>query len=39
MSSTAWNANNEPPRWIDNRWNGDGPGARKAAAKTKKRQP
>ncbi|HNX34888.1 MAG TPA: sulfatase-like hydrolase/transferase [Kiritimatiellia bacterium] len=20
----AWNAGNEPPRWIDNRWNGDG---------------
>jgi arylsulfatase A-like enzyme len=20
----AWNANNEPPRWIDTRWNGDG---------------
>ena len=35
----VWNANNEPPRWIDNRWNGDGPGARKAAARTKKRQP
>lgn len=35
----AWNAGNEPPRWIDERWNGNGPrdkknrtGARKAAA-------
>ncbi len=26
-----WNARNEPPRWIDNRWNGDG-----AAGKQKK---
>ena len=25
----AWNANNEPPRWIDNRWNGDGAKAKK----------
>ena len=25
-----WNAKNEPPRWIDNRWNGDGPGDHKA---------
>lgn len=25
----AWNADNEPPRWIDQRWNGDGPGAKK----------
>lgn len=29
----AWNAKNEPPRWIDERWNGDGAAARKAAAK------
>lgn len=28
-----WNANNESPRWIDNRWNGDGP-----KEKAKKRQ-
>jgi arylsulfatase A-like enzyme len=26
----AWNAQNEPPRWIDNRWDGNGAGARKA---------
>lgn len=31
----AWNAANEPPRWIDQRWNGDGPGAARKA-KTKK---
>jgi len=29
----GWNARNEPPRWIDNRWNGDGPQPKKAAAK------
>ncbi len=29
-----WNAKNEPPRWIDERWNGDGAAARKAAKKT-----
>jgi arylsulfatase A-like enzyme len=29
----AWNAHNEPPRWIDHRWNGDGPAEKKAAAK------
>jgi len=29
----GWNARNEPPRWIDNRWNGDGPQQKKAAAK------
>jgi arylsulfatase A-like enzyme len=27
----SWNAQNEPPRWIDNRWNGDGAGGKKAA--------
>jgi arylsulfatase A-like enzyme len=25
-----WNAKNEPPRWIDNRWDGNGAGAHKA---------
>jgi len=30
-----WNARNEPPRWIDNRWNGDGAAARKKAKKQK----
>jgi len=25
----AWNADNEKPRWVDNRWNGDGPPMRK----------
>jgi arylsulfatase A-like enzyme len=25
----AWNAGNEPPRWIDERWNGNGPGPKK----------
>jgi arylsulfatase A-like enzyme len=29
----AWNAGNEPPRWIDQRWNGDGPRAAKQAGK------
>jgi arylsulfatase A-like enzyme len=29
----AWNAANEPPRWIDNRWNGDGAKPKKQAAK------
>jgi arylsulfatase A-like enzyme len=29
----AWNANNEPPRWIDERWNGDGAKPKKQAAK------
>jgi len=29
----AWNAANEAPRWIDLRWNGDGPATKKAAAK------
>lgn len=28
-----WNANNESPRWIDVRWNGDGPGPKRRAAK------
>jgi arylsulfatase A-like enzyme len=33
----AWNAQNEPPRWIDNRWNGDGARGKagKQAAKKK----
>jgi arylsulfatase A-like enzyme len=31
----AWNVNNEPPRWIDNRWNGDGAKDKKQAAKKK----
>lgn len=26
----AWNAKNEPPRWIDNRWDGRGPDGHKA---------
>lgn len=29
----AWNAGNEAPRWIDVRWNGDGPAAKKAPAR------
>jgi arylsulfatase A-like enzyme len=29
----AWNAGNETPRWIDVRWNGDGPAAAKAKRK------
>jgi arylsulfatase A-like enzyme len=29
----VWNAGNEPPRWIDNRWNGDGAKAKKQAAR------
>ena len=35
----AWNTDNETPRWIDNRWNGDGPGAARKAnpAKQKKK--
>lgn len=32
----AWNANNEAPRWIDLRWNGDGPATKKAATKKAK---
>ena len=32
----SWNAQNEPPRWIDERWNGDGAKAKKAAKKNKK---
>lgn len=32
----AWNAQNEPPRWIDERWNGRGPDAPKKAAAKKK---
>lgn len=32
----AWNAQNEPPRWIDNRWNGDGAAGKKKAGKTTK---
>lgn len=31
----AWNAGNEPPRWIDQRWNGDGPGAARKAKTAK----
>ena len=31
----AWNANNELPRWIDNRWNGDGSKEKKKAGKKK----
>jgi arylsulfatase A-like enzyme len=27
----AWNANNESPRWIDVRWNGNGPAEKKGA--------
>jgi len=27
----AWNVDNETPRWIDHRWNGDGPGATRKA--------
>jgi len=27
----TWNANNEAPRWIDQRWDGDGPRTKKAA--------
>ncbi|MBI5834318.1 MAG: sulfatase-like hydrolase/transferase [Armatimonadetes bacterium] len=29
----SWNALNEPPRWIDRRWNGDGPGPAKPPAR------
>ena len=29
----AWNADNEAPRWIDHRWNGDGAKPKKQAAK------
>ena len=29
----TWNAKNEPPRWIDLRWNGDGPGPKKGQGK------
>jgi len=29
----AWNAKNEAPRWIDERWNGDGAKPKKQAAK------
>lgn len=32
----SWNAKNEPPRWIDHRWNGDGPGPKKKAGGKKK---
>ena len=31
----AWNAGNEPPRWIDTRWNGDGAKPKKQAGKKK----
>ena len=34
----AWNANNEPPRWIDNRWNGDGAKEKKQAKKAGKKK-
>jgi arylsulfatase A-like enzyme len=30
-----WNAKNEPPRWIDNRWNGDGAAHKAGKAKNK----
>ena len=33
----GWNAANEPPRWIDLRWNGDGPGPKKKPQKKFKR--
>ncbi|MBI4976915.1 MAG: sulfatase-like hydrolase/transferase [Spirochaetes bacterium] len=33
----AWNAKNEPPRWIDNRWNGEGAHAKKAGKKKTKK--
>lgn len=35
----AWNAQNEPPRWIDLRWNGDGPRAKKKKRAGGKGQP
>jgi hypothetical protein len=35
----AWNAKNETPRWIDLRWNGDGPATKKAAAKKQSAKP
>jgi arylsulfatase A-like enzyme len=34
----AWNANNEPPRWIDNRWNGEGAKPKKQAQKAEKKK-
>ena len=34
----AWNAKNEPPRWIDVRWNGDGPGPKKQTKKAAKKK-
>ena len=33
----AWNSQNEPPRWIDQRWNGDGAG-KKAGKQNPKRK-
>lgn len=35
----AWNAQNEQPRWIDQRWNGDGATAKKAAKRAKADSP
>ena len=34
----AWNANNEAPRWIDHRWNGDGANDKKKAKKQAKKK-
>ncbi len=34
----AWNANNEAPRWIDNRWNGDGAKEKKTIKKNRKKE-
>lgn len=34
----AWNANNEQPRWIDSRWNGDGAKPSKQAKRAAKKQ-
>jgi hypothetical protein len=34
----AWNASNEPPRWTDNRWNGDGAKEKKQAKKAGKKK-
>jgi arylsulfatase A-like enzyme len=33
----AWNAENEPPRWIDERWNGDGAKEKKHGKNEKKK--
>lgn len=34
----AWNAKNESPRWIDERWNGDGAHGKKAGGKAVKKK-